>query len=138
MDPLDPNPELRAEIMLAIEVLTPKLKGLTALVKIVEPGALLDRLTAQLAHAQTKFAALNNVILRLDRTLVSRQALAATGYPAVEALSLPAGLYAELYGYIGAIDIAALIFDQQAPSQITADVAGAVATEQPAPTEPGP
>ena len=110
----DPNPDLRAELLLALTVLEPKIHGLTELSKIVAPGPLQDLVNRELAAAQRRHDLIRGVILRLDRVVDYRTQLATTGYPAVETLELSAELYAELQGDLEALRIAGSIFAQQA------------------------
>jgi hypothetical protein len=111
-DNFDANPALRAELNTAVLPLSDQVDGLFALTKIVEPGPLQELVRTEMKKSQTRLDAMRRVLSDLDRVIVSRQLLAATGYPSLEGMSLPADQFALLKVVVDRVNLAELAFNR--------------------------
>lgn len=82
----DLNPALRAELLAALAVIAPQIRGLQALLKFpISPSAAEAVNTAIDQRAQRR-GWIENVIAALDRAAAAALALEADGYPALASL----------------------------------------------------
>lgn len=132
----DPNPALRAELVAALAVLAPQIRGLHDLAAVSISADLATEIGKQIAARERRRDLINTVIQWLDGALQALNALQGDGYPALPTVSLPATLLSELRGEETDLDAAVGLFAAQ--PAINLDVANLRFTSQPAPVEPGP
>ena len=96
--PLDPNPELRAELEAAKAVLEPELRGLRDLFVVSISAELQASVNEQILVRQQRLDLINAVLASLDGVVTARAALAQDGYPALPDAPLPDDQFTELQG----------------------------------------
>jgi len=123
--PADVNPALRAELMAALAVLEPQIRGLHDLAAVSISPELLTQIDAQIASRERRRDLIQAVLASLDAANAANDALASDGYPALPNASLPAGLFAELQGEETDLDAAVAIFEETLPATIVSVDLGA-------------
>lgn len=130
----DPNPALRAELLAALAVLAPQIRGLYDLADIPASDGLEVAIARQIAERERRRDLINAAIAALDGALEALNALEADGYPALPTAPLRADMLAELQGEHADIETAVGLFTQLP----TITFGTPTFTTQPAPTQPGP
>lgn len=129
----DPNPALRAELVAAIAVLAPQIRGLHDFALVSITTDLAAEIAKQIAARERRRDLINHVIQWLDGALQALNALQADGYPALPTAPIPAALLSELRGENTDLEAAVGLFSEQAVS-VGLDVPHATVGEQPVPT----
>lgn len=134
--PTDPNPALRAQLMAALAVLEPQIRGLIDLRATPEQVDLSTLVTAQITAYQNRQALIQNVLNDLNQAVVDMQALEADGYPDWTPTTIPTSTYAELTSEMADLAAAAATF---VPVGQLITVGPMTLTPNPdPPTKPGP
>lgn len=105
----DPNPALRAELLAALTVLAPQIRGLHSL-SAVSPPDLRVEVNAQIAARERRRDLIQAVLNGLDMVVAERTALEADGYPALPPDAVIASLFAELNEEMSDLQSAAAVF----------------------------
>jgi hypothetical protein len=132
----DPNPALRAELVAALAVLAPQIRGLHDLALVSISPELAAEIAKQITSRERRRDLINTVIAGLDSTWQSLNALQGDGYPSLPTVPLHAALLSELQGEETDLDAAVGLFTPE--PEITLDIANVHFTSQPAPEPPGP
>jgi hypothetical protein len=132
----DPNPVLRAELVAALAVLAPQIRGLHDLAVVSISTELAAEVAKQIATRTDRRDLINAVIAALDVAWQSLNTLQANGYPSLPTVPLQAALLSELHGENNDLGAAMGLFTPE--PAIVLDVANAHLTSQPAPASPGP
>jgi hypothetical protein len=120
--PLDPNPELRAELEAALAVLEPELRGLRDLFVVSVSPALQSSINDQILVRQRRVDLINATLAALDSAVAARTALEADGYPALPDAPLPADQFTELQGQDADLQAAIGVFEEAPPPATTLTV----------------
>lgn len=128
----DPNPALRAELVAAIEVLAPQIRGLHDLALVSITADLAAEISKEIVVRERRRDLINAVIAMLDSAWQALNALEADGYPSLPTAPIPAALFSELHGDEADIEAAVSLFTQQAVS-VGLDVPNATIGQQPVP-----
>lgn len=126
----DPNPSLRAELLAAIAVLTPQIRGLDDLEHVSISGELKAKFSAQKAMRSARKDRIQAVLDRLDATFQAIRALEADGYPNLPPLTIDPGLFAELEDQKADIETAVSLFQPDTSASNVSVTLGAP-TEKP-------
>lgn len=126
---LDPNPDLRAELLAALAVLYPQIRGLEDLGHVSISGELASSVAAQLEAHVRRRDLIQATLDGLDAVLAQRDALAVDGYPETPLADIPINLFRELQGEMDDLVKAAAIFEAEPPP--TATVALGEPTDKP-------
>ena len=134
----DPNPALRAELMAALGVLNPQIRGLSDLQRTSISGQLIAKIAEQISAREQRRDLVNAVLSYLDGALTALTALEGDGYPALPNTWLPSNLLAELQGEETALEAAVGLFIPEPAVSVGLDLTNATIGEQPVPpdTEP--
>lgn len=132
---LDPNPALRTELLAALAVLAPQIRGLqdlaaTPAISASLRGEVENQITARIRRRNL----IQSVLDGLDAALGELSALEADGYPALPATPIPGGLFSELQTENSDIEAAVAIF---ATEKIAAGPLSSTPNPAP-PSKPGP
>lgn len=106
----DPNPALRAELVAALSVIAPQIRGLHDMLGVSISAALIAEVHAQITVRERRRDLIQGVLNELDQAIDARAALEADGYPALDADMVPDTLIAELQEEVSDIQSAASIF----------------------------
>jgi hypothetical protein len=109
----DPNPALRAELMAALDVLAPQLRGLADLAA-VSHDALLDSINEQIASRTSRRDLIQSCIDHLDSTRDALTALEADGYPELPHSSIATAQWAALQEEVADVAAAKAVFVEMA------------------------
>lgn len=130
----DLNPARRAELLAALAVLAPQIRGLHDLADIPASDDLKTAIGNQIAARERRRDLINAEIATMDAALEAMNVLEADGYPALPSAPIPPALLAELQGENTDIEAAVGLF-----TPLPAITIGKpTLTTQPAPTAPGP
>ena len=94
--PNDPNPTLRAELMAALAVLAPQIRGLQDLLAMALSADLHAQISAQITARTTRQQLIMTVIGGLDAVVNQRETLNDNGYPGLPAVTVAGSLFSEL------------------------------------------
>ena len=94
--PNDPNPALRAELMAALAVLAPQIRGLQDLATMPVSADLHTQISAQITARTTRQQLIMAVLGGLDAVVNERETLGDNGYPGLPAVSVAGSLFSEL------------------------------------------
>lgn len=94
----DPNPALRAELVAALAVVNPQIRGLHDLAATSISADLAAEIIKQVSAREHRRDLLNTTLQWLDGALHSLNALQADGYPDLPGAALPPALLTELKG----------------------------------------
>lgn len=94
--PNDPNPALRDELLKALAVLMPQIRGLQDLAGTSISVELKAQVQEQVAARSHRVSLINTVISDLDAVVSALNALANDGYPALPATPILGSLFSEL------------------------------------------
>lgn len=130
----DINPARRAELLAAIAVLEPQIRGLQDLMGTSISGDLKNAIQHQIDVRTHRHGLLVGEIATLDQVNMAQDALLADGYPTLDTSVLESRLFQELTGEESDLDAAVAVFGQQA----TIAVGTPTFTPQPEPAAPGP
>jgi hypothetical protein len=120
--PLDPNPELRAELEAALAVLEPELRGLRDLFVVSISAPLQSSVNEQILVRQRRVDLINATLAALDGVVTARTALEADGYPALPDAPLPADQFTELQGQDADFKAAIGVFEVAAATTVTVNL----------------
>jgi hypothetical protein len=129
----DPNPALRAELVAALAVLAPQIRGLHDLAVVSISSDLAAEVAKQIAMRTDRRDLIKAVIAALDGALQSLNALQADGYPSLPTVPLQAALLSELRGEETDLDAAVGLFTPEPATSISV-VLGAPTETIPAPS----
>jgi hypothetical protein len=132
--PNDPNPALRAELMAALAVLAPQIRGLQDLATMPVSAELHTQISAQIAARTTRQQLIMGVLGGLDAVVNERETLGDNGYPGLPAVSVAGSLFSELQEENSDIAAALAVFTAD---QITAGPLTTSPNPNP-PTQAGP
>lgn len=130
----DINPARRAELLAAIAVLEPQIRGLHDLMTTSISADLKNAIQHQIDVRERRHELLVGEIAMLNQVNMAQDALVADGYPALNTGVLEPSLFQELSGEESDLDAAVAVFGQQA----TISVGTPTFTPQPEPAAPGP
>lgn len=130
----DPNPALRAELIAAMAVLNPQIRGLHDLETVSISAELKATVTGQVADRERRRDLIQAVLTCLDQTLAALRLLEQDGYPALPAAPIMGSLFSELQEENSDLAAAIAVF---ATEQIAAGPLTQTANPAP-PTAPGP
>ena len=137
-NPLDPDPALRAELMAAIAVIDPMIKGLEDLSTIPPSSDLGLIVAAELAKLQHRRILLDRAVGALDIVVDARITLVDDGYPVIDQVQIPTVIFDELNAEVANVQAAAKLFQSMAPTSVEFDVADATfSAKNPKPAEKG-
>lgn len=111
------DPGLRAELLAALAVIEPQIRGLHDLTTVSITDELKAAIEAQIGPRERRRDLIQAVLDALD-------ALEADGYPTLAPADLPANLFAELQGENTDIEAAVGVFDEALPASHIAVVLG--------------
>jgi hypothetical protein len=111
--PLDPNSDLRAELVAALDVLEPQIRGLTDLSYIPGSPELETFVAAQLAAHRRRRDLINAVIGGLDSVIIERTELETDGYPTTSTVAIPINVFRELTNQVDDLEKAASVFEAE-------------------------
>ena len=92
----DPNPELRAELESALDVLSPQIRGLHDLSSVSVSTELAASVREQIVVRERRRDLINAVLGHLDATMNALNTLESDGYPALPQASLVSSQFEEL------------------------------------------
>lgn len=130
----DPNPALRAELVAAMAVIAPQIRGLHDLEAVSISADLKTTISTQVADRERRRDLIQAVLNCLDQTLAALRLLEQDGYPALPAAPIMGSLFSELQEEKSDLAAAIAVF---ASEQITAGPLTQTANPTP-PTAPGP
>ncbi len=130
----DINPARRTELLAAIAVLEPQIRGLHDLITTSISDDLKAAIQHQIVVRERRDSLLHMEIAALDEVNVAQDALLADGYPALNTGVLEPSLFQELTGEESDLDAAVAVFGQQS----TISVGTPTFTPQAPPAAPGP
>lgn len=107
----DPNPQLRAELVAALAVLAPEIRGLHDLVTVSISDALKTQISIRIAIRERRRDLIEGVLSFLDGAVEARDALEADGYPALPKAMIDPRLFSELQGEESDLDAAVALFE---------------------------
>jgi hypothetical protein len=113
-NPLDPNPALRAELLAALVLIDPQIRGLYDLSHIPPSTDLGAIIAAELENMTRRRDLIVAVLGTLAAGIDARESLAADGYPAVKEVQVPEGLFLELKSEVADVEAAAALFEAMA------------------------
>lgn len=126
----DPNPQLRASLNAALNVVTPEVRGLIDLLALPRiSSGLHDSLMAALQKRQFRENLLQTAISGLDAVVQALANLEEDGYPSLDPISLPSDQLAELQGDAGDLNAAVSVFSATLASQIQVNLGQPVSKE---------
>ena len=130
----DVNPTLRAELVAALAVLAPQIRGLKDFAASTMSAELLTQINNQIDARTRRQALIQSVINGLDNVLTELGILESDGYPSLPAVPLTGSLFNELQAENNDIEAAFSIF---VADTITAGPMTLTSNPSP-PTNPGP
>ena len=92
----DINPALRAELLAALAVIQPQLRGMRVLAAVGVSSDLMSLLNSEIAERQNRATLVQNVLNELDATVSALGLLEADGYPVLYNVLTSPSLLAEL------------------------------------------
>ena len=92
----DPNPGLRTELMAAMAVLAPQIRGLHDLAAVSVSSDLAVEIGHQITSRERRRDLILQVIQTLDHVIVARNELEADGYPTLDGAIVVTSLLSEL------------------------------------------
>lgn len=108
----DINPALRAELMAAIEVLEPQIRGLHDLELVSISGGLLSEIATQTREREERRALIEAVLAAMDAVNAAYEQLVNDGYPALPPDALPPDLMDELRWEMADLAAARAVFQE--------------------------
>lgn len=119
----DVNPALRAELLAALAVIEPQIRGLHDLMTVSITPELRAEIEVETVKRERRRDLIQTTLNQLDATNVAHDALEADGYPALPPVELPPDLFSELRGEESDLDAAVGIFEERGPATtITIDL----------------
>lgn len=112
----DVNPRLRAELLAALGIIEPQIRGLHDLMTVSITDELRAAIESEIVSRERRRNLIQAVLDQLDATNAANDALAADGYPALPQVELPPGLFNELRGEETDLDAAVGIFEERGPA----------------------
>lgn len=106
----DPNPELRAELMAALAVLAPQIRGLHDLDGVSISMDLKAEVDTQILAREQRRNLIQTSIDELDAVVRALTMLEADGYPALEPVPVMSSLFQELREEVADVEAAAGVF----------------------------
>lgn len=106
----DINPALRAELLAAVEVLEPQLRGLHDLAAVSVSGGLMAEINDQIRSREQRRTLIQNVLAAMDATNGTFLQLLNDGYPALPDDVLSTALMDELRGEMADLAAAEAVF----------------------------
>lgn len=128
----DPNPQLRAELVAALAVLAPQIRGLHDLMAVSISSDLGNEIQAQIVARERRRDLIAVVIQWLDGALHALNALQADGYPVLAPIQTPPALLSELTAQQSDLDAALGLFAPEQAATISVAL-GAPVERTPAP-----
>ena len=122
----DPNPELRAELMAALAVLEPQIRGLHDLAVVSISSELAAAIQEQIAEREKRQSLLRAALASLDSVVSALDMLFQDGYPALPDAFLDPALLAELHEEHADLDAASGIFVPNVAAAISIDLGNPV------------
>jgi len=110
----DVNPELRAELSAALEVLAPQIRGMHDLLNVSISDELHAELSDVVQKRERRRGLIQAVINNLDSTLTARTALEEDGYPSLPKVTIVNSQFTELQGEAADLQAAVGVFSQEA------------------------
>jgi len=114
-----PNPALRAELLAALDVVIPQVRGLQDFAKTSLSDTTLNAVKTQIEVRSRRADLIQKVLNALDAVTVARATLEADGYPALPRAEVFAAIAKEIQEQKDDLAIAAGIFD---PQPVAADL----------------
>lgn len=109
----DPNPALRAELLAALAVLAPEIRGLHKIANDLPDDAALAAINGQITARERRRDLEQKVINALDTVVGALEALLADGYPNLPAVVVPPDVFDEIAAEESDIEAAVAIFVEQ-------------------------
>lgn len=118
----DPNPELRAELLAALAVIDPQIRGLHDLAVVSISAELAAAIQQQIVERERRQRLLQAAIASLNAVVTALDELEADGYPALPDAFLDPNLLAELNEEENDLDAASGIFVPNVAAAISIDL----------------
>lgn len=118
----DPNPALRAELVAAVTVLAPQIRGLHDLEAVSISTELRTTISTQVADRERRRDLIQAVLNCLDQTLAALRLLEQDGYPQLPVMRLQQSQFLELQDEAGDIRAAVAVFQADAAAKLTIDL----------------
>jgi len=112
----DINPALRTELVAALAVLTPELRGLHDLTTVSISPALASSVWLQIVIRERRRDLIQLAIDSLDNALVTLTKLEADGYPTLDPATIDAAELSELQGEKSDLESAIALFTPETPA----------------------
>jgi len=106
----DPNPALRAQLMEAMSILAPQLRGLHDLKNVSLSPESKAEIQEQIDFREKRWDLIQAVINDLDSDVAALERLEAHGFPALPDDLVPSSVIDELAGEIADLEAAAAVF----------------------------
>jgi hypothetical protein len=135
----DPDPQLRAELDLAVNVLLPQIAGLQHLVMVSSlPADLIAELNSAATSRSHRLDLILAVLQALDAVVFYYEALIADGYPTLTPVPLLPAVSNELTAELAVLEAAVGVFRPDPPVEIGLDLSNLTTVPQAVPIKPGP
>lgn len=118
----DPNPTLRAELLAAVAVLAPQIRGLHDLSTVSISAELRATISAQIADRERRRDLVQAVLNCLDQTLAALKLLEQDGYPQLPVTTLLQSQFLELQDEAGDLRAAVAVFQADAAAKLTIEL----------------
>lgn len=130
----DPNPSLRAELMAALAVIDPQIRGLDDVAIVSVSADLAQELTHESGRRKHRRDLIQQVLGDLDRTLEDLVRLEEDGYPNLAKIPLTQALLQELQVEQSDISAAVGVFGPEGATQLRVTL-GEPADKDPSPSK---
>lgn len=110
----DVNPQLRAELNAALDVLAPQIRGMHDLLAVSISDQLRAEISTVVANRERRRDLIQAVLNDLDAALRERTALEDDGYPSLPNVSIVNSQFSELQGEAADLQAAVGVFGQEA------------------------
>lgn len=112
----DINPALRAELVAALDVLTPELRGLHDLTNVSISPELASSVWLQIVIRERRSNLIQLMINAMDNALVTLTKLEADGYPTLDPATIDPSEFTELQGEKSDLETAISLFTPESPA----------------------
>lgn len=109
----DPNPALRAELLAALAVVEPQVRGLRDFSKVSLSPETIEAIRIQIEARSARANKIHSVLAALDAVVTARAALELDGYPALEHAEVFTTIYKEIQEQRRELELAAGIFEPE-------------------------
>lgn len=118
----DPNPALRAELLAALGVLGPQIRGLDDLAAVSISPELRSAVQTQSANRKHRRDLIQSVLDALDHTVATLLLLEQDGYPNLVSTTLVQSQFGELQEEAGDLQAAVAIFKADVAAKLAIDL----------------